>query len=273
MNHRLRITDILGGVMENPVRNTIRLFVDRHSIVFFGLAALVLYVSDLSDFRPHVAPVWGFVIWPFGLALYLGLYSLMLILAAAVQRRLATITIPTLVLGALALSPAVALCEWLAETMSSSRYEATFLPHFLMYFVVAQAFETIFLNFVFPLSALRTAPADASLPSSSIMVAGEEVETTRVLYIEAKEHLVNIRLDGRTITHRARLGDLVAQTRAEDGFQPHRSWWVSRSAAPRLTRDGQRYVLELSDNSKVPVARNRINDVRDWLDGQGQKRA
>ncbi|NIY99237.1 hypothetical protein HC022_24400 [Salipiger sp. HF18] len=59
---------------------------------------------------------------------------------------------------------------------------------------------------------------------------------------------------------------MVAQTRPEDGIQPHRSWWVSRRTVGRLGTRSGREVLQLSDDSQVSVARGRVEDVRDWIE-------
>lgn len=77
---------------------------------------------------------------------------------------------------------------------------------------------------------------------------------------------MHVRLCDGTLTERARLSDIVAQTRPEDGIQPHGSWWVSRRAVGRLGKRSGREVLQLSDDSQVPVARGRVEDVRNWIE-------
>ncbi|EEX14201.1 response regulator receiver protein [Citreicella sp. SE45] len=77
---------------------------------------------------------------------------------------------------------------------------------------------------------------------------------------------MQVRLCDGTLTERARLSDIVAQTRPEDGIQPHGSWWVSRRAMRRLGKRSGREALQLSDDSQVPVARGRVEDVRDWIE-------
>ncbi|APZ54289.1 DNA-binding protein, LytTr [Salipiger abyssi] len=65
---------------------------------------------------------------------------------------------------------------------------------------------------------------------------------------------------------RARLSDIVAQTRPDDGIQPHRSWWVARGTVAGLDRESGKPVLRLTDGDAVPVARGRLPEVRDWID-------
>ena len=68
-----------------------------------------------------------------------------------------------------------------------------------------------------------------------------------------------------TLSQRARLSDIVAQTRDEDGIQPHRSWWVPRHSVRELGRDAGKPVLRLTDESVIPVARGRLETVRHWI--------
>ncbi|MAU44128.1 MAG: hypothetical protein CMP09_04690 [Yangia sp.] len=77
---------------------------------------------------------------------------------------------------------------------------------------------------------------------------------------------MHVRLCDGTLTERAQLLDIVAQTRPEDGIQPHRSSWVSRRAVRRLGKRSGREGLQPSDDSQVPVARSRVEDVRDWIE-------
>nr|WP_245216288.1 LytTR family DNA-binding domain-containing protein [Sagittula salina] len=103
-------------------------------------------------------------------------------------------------------------------------------------------------------------------PIRHILIGAEPVPLPQLRHIQAQEHHVHVTLDGQRLTHRARLSDIVAQTAPEDGIQPHRSWWVARHVARELERDGQKHVLRLDDGTRVPVARSRLPEVRDWLD-------
>nr|WP_283255079.1 LytTR family DNA-binding domain-containing protein [Marivita sp. GX14005] len=104
-----------------------------------------------------------------------------------------------------------------------------------------------------------------------LIVDGERIDLTKLLHIEAREHHVQLTFEDAHKLSRARLRDIVAQTQSEDGFQPHRSWWVARdpSITP-LRRDGRMY-LRLRDDTEVPVARTRIEDVQRWLDTHLEK--
>jgi hypothetical protein len=269
LNHRLTIIDLLGGKMENPVRATIAMMFERNTMIYFAMASLVLFAADLSGFKGTI-PTWTeLFIWPLALALYIVFYCGALILGAALQRKLRKVPIPTVILSALTVFPAVFLMEHLVAWASQGSYDMALLPHFAAYYIVAQAFETIFLKYVYPLSAIikaQTPPAPSS--QRTVLVAGESLSVSDIAYIVAREHQVEICLSGEIITRRARLRDIVAQTEEVDGMQPHRSWWVSSAANAVLERIENRPHLRLADDTLVPIARGRLEDVLCWLDRQ-----
>lgn len=122
--------------------------------------------------------------------------------------------------------------------------------------------------------ATSDSPAPASAPDHNtapdpnhrkIHVGARRISLGEVSVIEAREHHVHVHLRHGTLSQRARLSDIVAQTRDEDGIQPHRSWWVPRHSVRELGRDGGKPVLRLADDSVVPVARGRLETVRHWI--------
>jgi DNA-binding LytR/AlgR family response regulator len=98
-----------------------------------------------------------------------------------------------------------------------------------------------------------------------VVIGAEPIPLEHLRHIQAREHHVHVTLAGSDLIQRARLADIVAQTGPQDGIQPHRSWWVAAHAAKTLERDGQKHVLTLHDGTKVPVARSRLDAVRDWM--------
>jgi DNA-binding LytR/AlgR family response regulator len=102
-------------------------------------------------------------------------------------------------------------------------------------------------------------------PERHLIVGGERFNLRGLLHIEAREHHVHLTFEDNRKLFRARLGDIVAQTRIEDGFQPHRSWWVARDSVITPERKGGRLILRLRDDTEVPVARTRIEEVEQWL--------
>ena len=51
------------------------------------------------------------------------------------------------------------------------------------------------------------------------------------------------------------------------GRRVHRSWWVSADAVDGVEREGQRTLLRLIDDRRVPVGRSFRSDLKDagWL--------
>ncbi|MCT4557990.1 MAG: LytTR family transcriptional regulator [Pelagimonas sp.] len=119
---------------------------------------------------------------------------------------------------------------------------------------------------VHPLLNTPQAIVPVPTPSRNILIGSAPIPLAQLRLIEAREHHVHVTTKTDSMTHRARLSDIIAQTDTLDGIQPHRSWWVSAGAARSLTREGQRHVLHLDDGTQVPVARSRVDTVRRFLE-------
>ncbi len=55
-----------------------------------------------------------------------------------------------------------------------------------------------------------------------------------------------------------RLRDAIAELGDVDGMQVHRSWWVARDAAAKITRKGRTAAIILTNEQIVPVARENV---------------
>ncbi len=84
--------------------------------------------------------------------------------------------------------------------------------------------------------------------------------------LQAEDHYVRVHTtDGQALI-RMRLRDAVAMLAPEEGVQPHRSWWVARSAVASLRRDGSRTLIQLADGTTVPVSRSARSDLGPLFD-------
>lgn len=101
---------------------------------------------------------------------------------------------------------------------------------------------------------------------SDLTVNGRRIPLNALRYMKSVEHYVEFVLDTEVLTERCTLRDLVAQTGAEDGIQPHRSYWVSRREISRLGRRDGNAVLILKDGTEIPLSRHRKTEVAAWLD-------
>lgn len=82
-----------------------------------------------------------------------------------------------------------------------------------------------------------------------------------VLYMKSELHYLMVVTDkGRTLILSS-LKDAIAELPPAAGFQPHRSYWVSRSAVKKLSRQGRQGQLILSDDSRIPVSRQQLAAV------------
>lgn len=80
--------------------------------------------------------------------------------------------------------------------------------------------------------------------------------TGKILHLSARDHFVDVSLEGTLYTLRMRFADAVAEMDGVDGFHIHRSHWVARDAVATHERDNGKIHLVLHNGSQVPVSRN-----------------
>ena len=90
---------------------------------------------------------------------------------------------------------------------------------------------------------------------------------TNVLALKMEDHYVRVHTPFGNALLLMRLGDALRDLGSVDGAQVHRSWWVARHAVARVERTGRSVTLHLANGITVPVARNRMADLRaaGWL--------
>lgn len=93
---------------------------------------------------------------------------------------------------------------------------------------------------------------------------------TEVWALQGEDHYVRVHTsagdDLLLVRMRDAVADLVGRT---DGIQVHRSWWVARSGVAGRESKGRQLVLRLRNGVSVPVARDRLSTVREWLTQTG----
>lgn len=88
----------------------------------------------------------------------------------------------------------------------------------------------------------------------------------QVLYIAADgRHVVVHLTDGDTRHHVGFLGDLSATFDPNYGMTVHRSFWVNINAISDVKTIDRRQYCILVNGEQVPIARNRLSDVKDRL--------
>lgn len=235
---------------------------------FLLLAVLLLISTDPPNLTGRFPLSVIVVFWPLAVGLYFCLLTAVLTAAFWASQRRPGRTVPLPVVTLAALVPAVVIGEFGLYVATGTWIHDAPSWRMAFYPVSTEALAFIFVRFVMP--GLIEAPTEKVVvpdpPARRILIGSEPVALARLRHVEAREHHVHVTLDGQSVTHRARLSDIVAQTRPEDGVQPHRSWWVARGAAARLTEEDGRPMLETVDGCRIPVARARVPTVRDWLD-------
>lgn len=83
-----------------------------------------------------------------------------------------------------------------------------------------------------------------------------------VLCLQMEDHYVRVHRPSGSRLELMPLRDAIARYGTRDGLQVHRSWWVATSAVDGAARDVRNWRLKLSNGLEVPVARNRIAEVR-----------
>ncbi len=109
--------------------------------------------------------------------------------------------------------------------------------------------------------AMRTVEMPAETPAVDLYEP--------VLCLQMEDHYVRVhRLSGSRLELMP-LHEAITRFGKDGGLQVHRSWWVAASAVSGAERDVRNWRLRLSNGLEVPVARNRIAEVRakGWIGG------
>jgi LytTr DNA-binding domain len=88
-----------------------------------------------------------------------------------------------------------------------------------------------------------------------------------ILALNSEDHYVRTFGESRDVLVLLRLRDAIAELSGVDGMQVHRSWWVARAAVSSVRRDGRILALILTNGKEVPVAREKVSQLRQtgWL--------
>jgi len=103
--------------------------------------------------------------------------------------------------------------------------------------------------------------------SQEVPEANEDWPAGEVLHVHAQDHYLQVTTPSQRAIVRHRMRDALERLGQSDGLQVHRSWWVARGAVAQVARQGRDDVLVLGDGTRVPVARNRLPQLRaaGWL--------
>jgi hypothetical protein len=88
----------------------------------------------------------------------------------------------------------------------------------------------------------------------------------RLLCLEMQDHYLKVHHSGGSEMILCRMED-AARELSGLGRRVHRSWWVATDAVEAVEREGQRTLLRLTDDRRVPVGRSYRPDLKaaGWL--------
>ncbi|MEQ5868833.1 LytTR family transcriptional regulator DNA-binding domain-containing protein [Sagittula sp. NFXS13] len=251
----------------DPIEFALKL-VDRRTQIYLCFVLAILVFADPPGLIGQLAPPAFAIVWITFFGNFILTHISLLFGLAWVQRRTGTFAVFNPLMSIAIMAPTLALSEALVHVVTDGNLSIVSVQEVIVYLIVTEIFLTLYLRYIHE-AAPKPSPVpeapEPETPHRQILIGSEPVPLAGVCHIQAREHHVQVVMHGETMTHRVRLSDIVAQTDPEDGIQPHRSWWVAVHAAQALEKEGAKHVLRLSDGTRVPVARSRVDSVRDWL--------
>ncbi|PRY94091.1 LytTR family transcriptional regulator DNA-binding domain-containing protein [Donghicola tyrosinivorans] len=263
--------DALWHEIHLTLREIPRIFASREAVVFLILTALTLLFLDPHGFLDYVSLPVAAMVWIYAEAAFALVYFTLLLLTVMLWRgQKCVIYLP--IYSGIAFFFATLIIEGSISIISKGAYEFRFQMDLLLFAIVAQLFEFLFVRYVLPDVMAKLKQEDAERESRRAQFklgdwacAIEEVET-----IASNQHYLHFQmLSGETQIVRARISDAIDQAAPEHGIQPHRSWWVSAEAKPSFLTEGRQKSLLTASGKRVPVARGRIEAVEEWLQSSG----
>lgn len=251
-------------------------FCNYYAIVFWAMVTFVLVLLDFHGFAARVSISASFVYAISLIVLTLVFYAAFCLIGLWLSQHSQKF---------FAIMPAIGFFAIILATygvelgMSSIYGTGPSLTHAVeklpKNIVLTLTLETLYITFVFPLAArsrkgshgaFSGSGVDDADPGRILYLAGIPIDSGALVLVAAQDHYVLVKTRSEDHLVRARLSDIVAQLNGLNGIQPHRSFWVAKEAVSDLVAiDGQKQLV-LADESKVPVARARLADVRAWLE-------
>ena len=115
----------------------------------------------------------------------------------------------------------------------------------------------------------RSAAAGPAIPVRVEAIPPQLPSADPVLCLQMEDHYVRVHRRSGSTLELMTLADAIDRYGAPEGLQVHRSWWVAADGVQAGERDARNWRLRLANGLSVPVARNRIADVRarGWIAG------
>jgi DNA-binding LytR/AlgR family response regulator len=108
-------------------------------------------------------------------------------------------------------------------------------------------------------------PAQLTPVDDALQQLLPEDKRGQVLYLKSELHYLSVVTTKGKSLILLNLRDAIAACQQIEGVQPHRSYWVSKAAIRALKKDGREGVLVLLNDAEIPVSRNQLAAVTQWL--------
>ena len=204
--------------------------------------------------------------WWVALCIYMLTSDLYSQLTGKMWHRLFGKAIPLILLS----TPLVLASTYLAGAILSVLFEPERAPFSIMTWqmnvrnvLVAHAFETVALLWLIPAQRQRK---HKHAGKRTVTLAGRSFVLADIGRVKAAEHYLEIHMESGVEVIRERMSTFLEQVTPEGGIQTHRSHWVAGCRAATLS--GAK--LRLTCGDKVPVARGRLEAVRNWMQARGE---
>jgi LytTr DNA-binding domain len=144
-----------------------------------------------------------------------------------------------------------------ARHVAEYRWTDWYLQTFLLTLIVIALWATV--EIARSMSRYEAAPA----PTGSNAPPGD------VICLQMEDHYVRVHCGTGSRLELMPLREAIRRYGGRQGLQVHRSWWVAGDAVAGVERDARNWRLRLRNGLVVPIARNRIREVRarGWLGG------
>lgn len=281
----LRARDIFFRPVDIRSTEIIEVARDRRTGLFLFTTTALLVAADAFQFGTGITLLESCALWACTVAAQVVLFVLLTICWAWGQTKMGLFVAVLPVFNLVAFLPVLHLNGMLLSRLSGvPSATALWSGTALGGVVVALSVEAIFFAFVFPLIRIRPGNAagpalaaardhlageasgqDAEAPGRVIRAAGLDFALDDLVLLRSQGHYVEVVTRDGTRRIRARLGDLVSQTRPGDGIQAHRSYWLARSAITGLVTEDRGAYLALADGSEFAVAGPRRDAVANWV--------
>lgn len=259
------LRDVFFGKFTLSISRYVKLLARPTGLIFLVLCGAMLFAGDPNDVRAiHGAPFAVFI-WTTSLLAYTSVVFLIIGLLAMLQSALPRLPLYTPITSALGLLAVFIFARGLIVLFTGMENREGVFPLYFNVLVTGLTLETLFIRFVLQNAGHDTEGEEDEAPRL-LNIGDRSLPLSRVHYLHAQEHYIRIGLPNDTIMIRGRMRDALAQVDETDGFQPHRSWWISAAAQPRLIQANGKQQVRLRDETEVPVAKARAADIQRWLD-------